>query len=979
MSSSNSCCHSLLSYPIRLHYFRPFTAIIIGVLLSSAILWSPPLQAGLSHYAGLDWKVLRSEHFEVVYHDGAEPLAHQAIAIAEAAHARLAPLFQWTPREPTYIILTDEFGVSNGYATPIPDNRSGIFIAPPDRLNSLEDHDGWLQTVITHEYVHILHMDKVRGFPGFMRKIFGRWPSSLPFTVFPNAFQPPWVLEGMATYYETDRVRGIGRGQSSYFDMLMRMEVASGVKSVRQVNQPMVSWPGGTARYLYGVQFFNFVVERKGEDKIQQMVYHMSNDGIPFRINSNTKYVFRKRLVPLWQEFTDYLEQKYRPQIARLREQGLHQGERLTKHGYSTGMSRMTPNGTLYYVREDWRRRPALIAWRPGAKRTKVLTELHSEVSFDWHPTAGIVLAQTEVCGNNRYYLDLYRVDTHSGRKRRLTHCGRYHYAAWMPDGDEIIAARLALGVSSLQRLSDKGEVRETLWRAQQGEVLAGLDVSPDGQRLVSALWQPQSGWNLAEFDLTTRQWRLLTQGGEIEMQASYTADGSAVIYSSDADGVYNIRRLDLASGRNETLTHVVGGAFHPQLSSQGELYYTGYSGEGFDIHRLQTPTATPLGTAVAASSAQLPATPTAPAGLQQDDYSPWASLRPRWWFPHLAITDATAELGFLTSGWDVLQRHIYIADLAYDVDNDWAVGSFDYIYDRWWPMFKYHTSRYNSIKLDDDDEPARVRREDVTQFELVFPWLRQDWYWSWHWAALQERESDGWLAEGILEQPELVDRIAGTALVFNSSRRFPRGISRSDGRLVQLIAEDSEMIEGGDYTGAVYTIDWREYLPLFGEHVFAVRLAAGWGTDIPQPFELGGSDSAYGAPALLGSTLFDSPFNRREYALRGYPEGSPALTGRRMHLTTLEYRFPLYRLERGITVPPIGVHQWHGSLFVDRGATWNTDESMPDRYVTGAGIELYSELVLFYGGLLNLRAGYAHGYHEGGENKTYLQIGSSF
>ena len=169
------------------------------------------------------------------------------------------------------IILTDEFGLSNGYATPFPSNRSAIFLAPPDRLNSLEDYSDWLQTVITHEYVHILHLDKVNHGPKALRSIFGRFGGLWFFTVFPNAFQPGWVIEGLSTYYETDKERGVGRGQSSYFNMIMRMEVDAGVKTVRHVNQPTVDWPAGTIRYLYGVNFFNFVKERKGEEKIQAM------------------------------------------------------------------------------------------------------------------------------------------------------------------------------------------------------------------------------------------------------------------------------------------------------------------------------------------------------------------------------------------------------------------------------------------------------------------------------------------------------------------------------------------------------------------------------------------------------------------------------------------------------------------------------------------------------------------------------------
>ncbi|NIQ12742.1 MAG: hypothetical protein GWO08_23010, partial [Gammaproteobacteria bacterium] len=75
---------------------------------------------------------------------------------------------------------------------------------PPTDASTLEDHAGWLETVITHEYVHTLHLDKARGFPLAAREVLGRWPLFLPFSVFPNAFQPRWLTEGIATYYETD-------------------------------------------------------------------------------------------------------------------------------------------------------------------------------------------------------------------------------------------------------------------------------------------------------------------------------------------------------------------------------------------------------------------------------------------------------------------------------------------------------------------------------------------------------------------------------------------------------------------------------------------------------------------------------------------------------------------------------------------------------------------------------------------------------
>src|SRR3989344_4690352 len=121
----------------------------------------------------------------------AAPPARAAVAIAEQVHARLSKLFNWEPQEPAEIVLTDEYDVANGYAMVFPADHMTLFLAPPDGVNSLEDNAGWLETVITHEYAHILHLDKARGAPRGLRHAFGRFP-----LLFPNAYEPLWLIEG---------------------------------------------------------------------------------------------------------------------------------------------------------------------------------------------------------------------------------------------------------------------------------------------------------------------------------------------------------------------------------------------------------------------------------------------------------------------------------------------------------------------------------------------------------------------------------------------------------------------------------------------------------------------------------------------------------------------------------------------------------------------------------------------------------------
>ena len=262
--------------------------------------------AAVNHSAEHEWSTIESTHFRIHYYAGEKQLAKQAISIAERVHTNLSVWIQWQPEDKTDLVLTDEFDISNGFATPFPSNRINLFVSPPDSISSLEDHASWLETLITHEYLHILHLDKAINWAAAWRNTFGRIPFFL-FNTFPAGSLPNWGVEGLATYIETDKKRGVGRGQSSYFDMLMRLEVVNGVKPIHQVNQGISSWPMGTTSYLYGVNYYQFIEQRYGAKSVNALVNDYSGTLFPYRINHNTEDVLNKNLVMLWDEFDEYL------------------------------------------------------------------------------------------------------------------------------------------------------------------------------------------------------------------------------------------------------------------------------------------------------------------------------------------------------------------------------------------------------------------------------------------------------------------------------------------------------------------------------------------------------------------------------------------------------------------------------------------------------------------------------------------------
>ena len=106
------------------------------------------------------------------------------------------------------LLLTDHADIANGFATPVPYNQVTIFTRPPVDGGSISYFDDWLEMVITHELVHTFHLDMTGTLGKVVRTVFGRVPSAWP--VFPSGAAPTWLLEGLATYYESE-LTGAGR------------------------------------------------------------------------------------------------------------------------------------------------------------------------------------------------------------------------------------------------------------------------------------------------------------------------------------------------------------------------------------------------------------------------------------------------------------------------------------------------------------------------------------------------------------------------------------------------------------------------------------------------------------------------------------------------------------------------------------------------------------------------------------------------
>ena len=119
------------------------------------------------NHSEFNWHTFNTEHFKVHFHDETEATAREAATVAERIYAKVTTLYDFEPAGKTHLVLMDPDDYSNGAAYYY-DNKIMIWASPLDF--ELRGSHRWLQNVITHEFTHIITLQKAMKagtrFPG---------------------------------------------------------------------------------------------------------------------------------------------------------------------------------------------------------------------------------------------------------------------------------------------------------------------------------------------------------------------------------------------------------------------------------------------------------------------------------------------------------------------------------------------------------------------------------------------------------------------------------------------------------------------------------------------------------------------------------------------------------------------------------------------------------------------------------------------
>jgi len=450
------------------------------------------------------WRTITTEHFRVTFPERLEVLGRKAADRSERAWTGLSEHFVDPPDGMIDVVVTDHSDVSNGYASVTPSNRIVVFARPPVDQLSIGYSDEWMELVITHELAHIVHLDLVKNPIGIAaRAVFGRVTMEWPF--FPELGTPRWLTEGLATWYES-RLTSAGRVHGTFNEMQLRTAVLEGrFENIGQASGRSPLWPGGNRPYAYGSLFFDFMLDRYGEDRMAAFAEAIGGQWIPYRIDAAGRSAFGVSLTDEWQLWREGLEDDLNGLDARLSALGpITESERLTNDARWGLHPTASPDGRFVaYTRSDGRSDIELRVRDVTTGESRSIGRTNGLSTFAWTPDNRLVLSQLEFEGPYRSYGDLYLRDLDGG-ERRLTRSARLTQPSASPDGATAVAIREGDGTNALVVVDLTSGAVETLVAADPEVHWAFPRWSPDGRWIAATRWEPNANHDVVVLDAST-------------------------------------------------------------------------------------------------------------------------------------------------------------------------------------------------------------------------------------------------------------------------------------------------------------------------------------------------------------------------------------------------------------------------------------------------------------------------------------------
>ena len=575
----------------------------------------------------LDWFTIESDHFLIHFQEGNSRSAKVVARISEEIYGPITELYQHVPDEKVSIVLKDRDDYSNGAAYFF-DNKIDIWLPALD--TPLRGTHNWLRNVISHEFVHIvqiqLGMKRKRKFPiSYVQwlsyenvrrpDVLYGFPNGIATLPFASINIPAWLAEGTAQYQRSGLLYDTW---DSHRDMILRTRILSDTYFSLDEMGTFSSKTSLERETVYnqGFAFVIYLVNRFGEDVLRELTKTLATKGtynVAEGIEISTG-------ISGYQVFEDWINERktfYADAVSSINPAASSSVE---KEGFFNFYPKSSPgNNSLAYLSNKGRDYSAVSLYLKKTGESKELAVLSNKL-YDEHANHADAVKPSipfinstfsfspdgkriaySVNKNTKYgesYRDIFIYSTETEKHERITKGARIESPAWHPLNQKLAVLVYNKGTQNLAIIDPETKEIQQLTEYKNGETFFTPVWSPDGGEIYFA-FADFSQRRIMKYKLDTKSVEAVLEDEFIDYRDPFlTTDGNYLYYSANPDGIFNIYRISLADGEPQKLTSVIGGAFMPFATQNGELYFSEYEATGYKIKKanLKTGVDTQLG-----------------------------------------------------------------------------------------------------------------------------------------------------------------------------------------------------------------------------------------------------------------------------------------------------------------------------------------------------------------------------------------------
>ena len=410
---------------------------------------------------------------------------------------------------------------------------------------------------------------------------------------------PLWTNEGLAEY--------LSMNWDTEADMIIRdLAINERIPTIRELEYFLA--------YKGGQTVWRFIATKYGREKIGEIFQSMKRYG-------NAQKGFEDAIGMDFEELTEqwhkYIKKEYYPDVEG-RDEVKDIAKRLTDHKKSGNFYNVSPtispDGSHIAVLSD--RSGYMDIYLLDAvsgRKVKRLIKGNRSIDFEelkflqpgisWSPDSEKIVIAAKAGSSDALYL----INIKTGKQEKIPfQLDGVFTASWSPNGDKLAFVGNEGGASDIylydlvsKKLSnltdDVFSDSEPSWNSDGTQIVfvSDRDKIIDKNKMSSKgmFYHNYKQKNIYTLNLETKKINQITDTQYNENYPIFANTKDVIFYTADYQGTWNLFRHDLLTGESVVITNLLTGLFQLSLTKDdGSLVFSGYSGLGWDVYRLNNP-----------------------------------------------------------------------------------------------------------------------------------------------------------------------------------------------------------------------------------------------------------------------------------------------------------------------------------------------------------------------------------------------------